>query len=156
MEAATLLDSILARVLADTMADFQTEFSRTTSDTDSQTPTSITSMCGLALRSFSTFFDFALSCSMATFDEQNVPGYFGIFSMPSVPHSLVETHSAKHPCVDRATLQVGFQIWIRFQQCIYSSKTIQVFQKARPIVDYSQAWCRPIGSTLATDRKSVV
>jgi hypothetical protein len=68
---------------------------------------------------------------MATFDEQNVPGYFGIFSMPSVPHSLVETHSAKHPCVDRATLQVGFQIWIRSQQCIYSSKTIQVFPESK-------------------------
>ena len=71
-------------------------------------------------------------------------------SLPSVSYSVIEAHSTKYPWLDYATLQMGLQIWIHSQHRIHSPKTIQVISKARPIVDYSRAWCRPIGSALAT------
>ena len=44
----------------------------------------------------------------------------------------------------------GFKFGSTLSTAYILPKPSRLFQKARPIVDYSRAWCRPIGSALAT------
>ena len=51
---------------------------------------------------------------------------------------------------------MGFQVYILPQYSYPSQKPSRDFQKARPIVEYSNAWCRTLGSSLATALRDVL